>query len=164
MGWGAAVMSLANCACMVFYQCVSLWMIAAHSFASCYRFGQHLWIWAYGGTHLKRRHPWTYQWLVWFPDFWNQSNVLISKVSLTRRVLLINSLGPIADISIMRLSASWCHFRQCPWDLGSAWAERAGQGEVGGCTQRVQTAWPRLGSCLEATLLALGGPFLSFLA
>ena len=41
----------------------------------------------------------------------------------------------------MRLSASWCHFRQCPWDLGSAWAERAGQGEVGGCTRTVQTAW-----------------------
>jgi len=74
------------------------------------------------------------------------------------------SLGPIADISVMRLSASWCHFRQCPWDVGSAWAERAGQGEVGGCTQRVQTAWPCLGSSLEATWLALGGPFLSFLA
>ena len=38
-----------------------------------------------------------------------------------------------------------------------------GQGEVGGCTRRVQTAWPRLGSSLEATWLALGGPFLSFL-
>ena len=34
-----------------------------------------------------------------------------------------------------------------------------GQEEVGGCTQRVQTAWPCLGSSLEATLLALGGPF-----
>ena len=28
----------------------------------------------------------------------------------------VNPLGPIADISVMRL-ASWCHFRQCPWDL-----------------------------------------------
>ena len=27
---------------------------------------------------------------------------------------------------------------------------------MGGCTQRVQTAWPRLGSSLEATWLALG--------
>jgi len=34
---------------------------------------------------------------------------------------LFNPLGPIAPISVMRLSASWCHFRQCPWDLGSAW-------------------------------------------
>ena len=39
----------------------------------------------------------------------------------------INSLGPIADISVMRLSASQCHFRQCPWDLGSASAERVGR-------------------------------------
>ena len=28
---------------------------------------------------------------------------------------------------------------QCPWEIGSATAERAGQGEVGGCTRRVQT-------------------------
>ena len=27
------------------------------------------------------------------------------------------------------------------WEIGSATAERAGQGEVGGCTRRVQTAW-----------------------
>ena len=69
---------------------------------------------------------------------------------------LFNSLGPIADISVMRLSASWCHFQQCPWDLGSAWAERAGQGEVGGCTRRVQTAWPRLGSCVRSDLVCTG--------
>jgi len=31
----------------------------------------------------------------------------------------------------MRLSASWCHFWQCTWDLGSVPAEWAGQGEVG---------------------------------
>ena len=62
----------------------------------------------------------------------------------------------------MRLSASRCHFRQCPLEICSATAERAGQGEVGGCTRRVQTAWPRLGLSLEMTWLALGGPFLSF--
>jgi len=43
-------------------------------------------------------------------------------------------------------------------------SRKGGTGEVGGCTRRVQTAWPRLGWCLEATWLALGGPFLSFLA
>ena len=32
---------------------------------------------------------------------------------------------------------------------------------MGGYTRRVQTAWPRLGLSLEATWLALGGPFLS---
>ena len=39
--------------------------------------------------------------------------------------LLLKSLkffGPIADISIMRLSASWCHFQQCLWDGGCGWA------------------------------------------
>ena len=50
----------------------------------------------------------------------------------------------------MRLLASQCHFRQCPLGIGSASADRAEQGEVGGCTQRVQTAWPRLGSAVEA--------------
>jgi len=41
---------------------------------------------------------------------------------------------------------------------------KAGQGEVDGCTGRLQTAWPRLGLPLEVTWLALGGPFVSFLA
>ena len=51
-----------------------------------------------------------------------------------------------------------------PWDLGSAWAERAGQRKVGGCTQRVQTAWPCQSLLVERPWLALEGPFLSFLA
>ena len=55
----------------------------------------------------------------------------------------------------------WYHFQQCPWEIGSAWAVRVGQGEVGRCTWRVQTAWPCLGSALERSWLALGGPFLS---
>ena len=41
-------------------------------------------------------------------------------------------------------------------------AERAGQGEVGGCTRRVQTAWPCLGSALNSPWLELGRPFLGF--
>ena len=36
---------------------------------------------------------------------------------------------------VVRLSASLCHFWQCLWDLGSVWAERVGQGEVGGYTK-----------------------------
>ena len=47
----------------------------------------------------------------------------------------------------------------CPWEIGSASAERAGQGEVGGCTRRVQTAWPCLGSAVERSWSAPGGPF-----
>ena len=27
----------------------------------------------------------------------------------------------------------WCHFQQCPWEIGSVWAERVGQGDVGWC-------------------------------
>ena len=53
---------------------------------------------------------------------------------------------------------------QCPWEIGSATAERAGQGEVGGCTRRVQTEWPCLGSAVERSWSALGGPFPSILA
>ena len=50
--------------------------------------------------------------------------------------------------------------------VGSALAERVGQGEVGGCTHRVQTASLCLGSAmsLPSCRLALGRPFLSFLA
>ena len=40
-------------------------------------------------------------------------------------------------------------------------AERVGQGEVRGCTRRVQTVWPSLDPALETPWLALGGPLLS---
>ena len=43
-------------------------------------------------------------------------------------------------------------------------AERAGQGEVSGCTQRMQTAWLLLSLAVESRWLALGGPFLSSFA
>jgi len=53
-----------------------------------------------------------------------------------------------------------CHFRQCPRDLhvGSAPAERVGQRDVGGRTQRVRTAWLPLGLAIESPWSALGGP------
>jgi len=25
----------------------------------------------------------------------------------------------------------WCHFQKYPWEIGSVWAERVGQGDVG---------------------------------
>ena len=43
---------------------------------------------------------------------------------------------------------------------GSARAERVGQGEVGGYTQRVQTTWPCVGFAMKSTSLELGRPFL----
>ena len=76
----------------------------------------------------------------------------------------LSRLGPIAPNVVIILSASSCDFWQSPWEIGSATAERAGQGEVGGCTRRVQTAWPCLGSAVERSWSALGGSFPSFLA
>jgi len=42
--------------------------------------------------------------------------------------------------------------------------ESAGEGEVGGCTHKVQTAWLLLSLAVESRWLALGGPFLSSFA
>ena len=52
----------------------------------------------------------------------------------------------------------WCHFRQCPWDLGSVPAERVGQGEVGGFQPWAQVTWLLLGLAVESPWSALGGP------
>ena len=57
--------------------------------------------------------------------------------------------------------------KEMAWDdllaeIGSVSAERVGQGEAGGCTRRVQTAWPRLGSALNSPWLEPGRPFLGF--
>ena len=43
-------------------------------------------------------------------------------------------------------------------------SRKGGTGEVGGCTRRVPAAWPCLGSTVERSWSALGGPFLPFLA
>ena len=62
------------------------------------------------------------------------------------------------------ISSVMSDFRQCPWEIGSAPAERAGQGEVGGCTRRVQTAWRCLGLALKSPWLEPSGPLLSSFA
>ena len=43
-----------------------------------------------------------------------------------------------------------CHFRQCPWDLGSAPTERAGQEEVGEFQHWAQLIWLHLGLAVES--------------
>ena len=96
---------------------------------------------------------------VLFNACWLQSIITTQSSSVNQ-----NPLGPIAPNVVIILSASSCDFRQCPWEIGSVTAERAGQGEVGGCTRRVQTAWPCLGSTVERSWSAQGGPFPSFLA
>jgi len=45
---------------------------------------------------------------------------------------------------MMSLSAMSLGLRFCM-------SRKGGTGEMGGCTRRVQTAWPRLGSSLEVT-------------
>jgi len=50
----------------------------------------------------------------------------------------------------------WYHFRQCPWDSGSAPAERVGQGEVVGFQPWAQVTWLLLGLAIESPWSALG--------
>ena len=48
--------------------------------------------------------------------------------------------------------------------IGSALAERVGQGEVGGCTALADSAWRRLQLPVEKPWSMPGGPFVCFLA
>ena len=80
---------------------------------------------------------------------------------------LVNSLRTILHIYNVRLeifsfmiSLPANSFRDIY--ICSASAKMAEQGEVGGWTRRVQTAWSHLGSAVEMTCLTLGGPYLSF--
>ena len=47
--------------------------------------------------------------------------------------------------------------------IGSALAERVGQGEVGGCTTLADSAWWRLQLAIERAWSALDGPSSAFL-
>ena len=47
------------------------------------------------------------------------------------------------------------------WDLGSAPAERVGEGEVGGFQPWAQVTWLLLGLAVESPWPSPGGPFLS---
>ena len=61
---------------------------------------------------------------------------------------------PMPPYGIMRLELHYVTSGNVLW---------VGQGEVGGHTHRVQTAWPRLGLTLERPCLAPGDPFPYFL-
>ena len=45
--------------------------------------------------------------------------------SLSSRILIFVP-SPMTSYDIAKLSASWFNFRQCPWEIGSARAERVG--------------------------------------
>ena len=72
------------------------------------------------------------------------------------QMLHLNPLKPVAPISIMELQLRDVTSCSVLWREVLPSVERAGQGEMGGCTWRVQTAWPHLGSAVEMTWLALG--------
>ena len=48
--------------------------------------------------------------------------------------------------------------------IGSALAERVGQGEVGGCTSLGDSSWRLLQLAVEKPWSTLGGPYVCFLA
>ena len=62
------------------------------------------------------------------------------------------------------LAASLYQLAQSVLKIGSALAERVGQGEVGGCTALADSAWRLLQLAIERALSALDGPFFCFLA
>jgi len=72
-----------------------------------------------------------------------------------------NTFLDVAGYILRETVILWC-YTSCngPLEIGCAWTERVGQGEVGGCNWRVQAAWLLLGSALETPWLALGGPLL----
>ena len=82
-------------------------------------------------------------------------------------VMKVNTFNTLTDEAVYRrheVSSVMSDFRQCPWEIGSAPAERAGQGEVGGCTRRVPTAWRCLGLALKSPWLEPSEPLLSSFA
>ena len=84
----------------------------------------------------------------------------INKCPSTVLVFLLKLINTLTDEAVYRrheISSVMSDFRQCPWEIGSAPAERAGQGEVGGCTRRVQTAWRCLGLALKSPWFAQMG-------
>jgi len=69
--------------------------------------------------------------------------------SMTRNQLEEDMVAPlttnvcITHRAALTIACMWCHFQQCPWEIGSVWAERVRQGEVGWCTHT--KAWLCLG-------------------
>jgi len=71
---------------------------------------------------------------------------------------MITTVNPLYMIDAQIASCTfslWCHFRQCPWDIDSVPAERAGEKEVGKFEH-----WLPLGFAVESPWSALCGPFL----
>ena len=76
---------------------------------------------------------------------------------------ILNPLTTNEDYSCHRNSAVCYHLLQSLLKIGSALAERVGQGEVGGSTTLADSAWWLLQLTLEWAWSVLGGPFFCFL-
>ena len=87
---------------------------------------------------------WMWKWgceYVWWRCGWESE---CESVKLLNRLYSIDTYWRHTTFSL------WCHFQQCPWDLGSAPAERVGQGEVGGFQPWAQVTWLLLGLAVES--------------
>ena len=76
---------------------------------------------------------------------------------------LLNRLTAIDAYTRHRNSATCYQLAQSVLKIGSALAERVGQGEVGGCTALADSAWRLLQLAIERAWSALDGPFFCFL-
>ena len=76
-----------------------------------------------------------------------------------------SGLNPLTtDDAFSRQFLSACYqLAQSVLKIGSAIAERVGQGEVGGCTPQADSAWRLLQLAVEKAWPMLGGPFACFL-
>ena len=82
---------------------------------------------------------------------------------LVRCVLHINPLTTNDEYSRHRNSAACYQLAQSVLKIGSALAERVGQGEVGGATAVADHAWRLLQLAIEKARSALDGPLFCFL-
>ena len=75
---------------------------------------------------------------------------------------MFNPLTTNDDYSRHRNSAACYQLAQSVLQIGSALAERVGQGEVGGCTALADSAWRLLQLAIEWAWSALDGPLFCF--
>ena len=85
-------------------------------------------------------------------------------IVLSVSILFINPLTTNDAFWRHQILAACYQLAQSILKIGSALAERVGQGEVGWCTALVDSAWLRLQLPLEMRWSMLGGPFVCFLA
>ena len=84
---------------------------------------------------------------------------LLRKFHNLQYFVMNNPLTTNDDYSHHRNSAACYQLAQSVLKIGSALAERVGQGEVGGCTALADSAWRLLQLSIEWAWSALDGPF-----